>query len=480
MSEGLISNGKPDGYWKNYFTSGIIKNEGNRKNFLLDSTWIFYFTNGNRQRVINYKDGNKNGELVNYDTSGKIISKELYINNFRNGISEIYHDNGRVKLSIPYKNDRIHGLVIEYSDKGIIITQTNYVYGIVESTEKVNRLNDTGEKEGKWLSFYANGNVRTEENYRSGVLDGYKKYFNESGNLLTIEKFKSGNKIKKPKELKEIRLQKAFYPGGKLQFEGTFFDDTPHGVHFYYAPNGKIDSVYIYEEGYLIEKGNLNEQQQKTDRWIEYYLSGEEKGKGTYTSGKKTGEWLYYFPSGKIEQQGKYNDKGEQIGIWNWYYEDGDTLRSEQYINGTREGRFIEFFENGEVLQQGLYQNDVKEGFWYYKMGNYLEKGKYVNGEKDSLWVGWWSTTQKIRYKGKWNQGLAEGKHDWFYENGNKFIQGFFIGNEMSGEWFFYDPNNVLFLSIMYENGEEVGFNGIKNTAEFQKATETLEEFREK
>ena len=39
VSEGLLRDGKPDGYWKNYYTDGTIKSEGNRINFLLDSIW---------------------------------------------------------------------------------------------------------------------------------------------------------------------------------------------------------------------------------------------------------------------------------------------------------------------------------------------------------------------------------------------------------------------------------------------------------
>ena len=40
-SEGLIKNGKPEGFWKSYYVTGIKKSEGKRTNFLLDSIWIF-------------------------------------------------------------------------------------------------------------------------------------------------------------------------------------------------------------------------------------------------------------------------------------------------------------------------------------------------------------------------------------------------------------------------------------------------------
>ena len=41
-SEGLVVNGKPEGYWKSYFENGKIKSEGNRKNFMLDSLYLHF------------------------------------------------------------------------------------------------------------------------------------------------------------------------------------------------------------------------------------------------------------------------------------------------------------------------------------------------------------------------------------------------------------------------------------------------------
>ena len=38
-SEGFLVEGKPDGYWKNYFDNGVLKSEGNRKDFQLERYW---------------------------------------------------------------------------------------------------------------------------------------------------------------------------------------------------------------------------------------------------------------------------------------------------------------------------------------------------------------------------------------------------------------------------------------------------------
>jgi antitoxin component YwqK of YwqJK toxin-antitoxin module len=65
-SSGFIKNGKAEGLWKNYSVTGILKSEGRRKNFLLDSVWVFYDQTGDTLEKINYLYGKKNGWYYKY------------------------------------------------------------------------------------------------------------------------------------------------------------------------------------------------------------------------------------------------------------------------------------------------------------------------------------------------------------------------------------------------------------------------------
>src|SRR5674536_298049 len=60
-SEGLIKNGKPEGFWKSFYVTGVKKSEGKRTNFMLDSIWLFYDQAGDTTEKINYLYGKKNG-----------------------------------------------------------------------------------------------------------------------------------------------------------------------------------------------------------------------------------------------------------------------------------------------------------------------------------------------------------------------------------------------------------------------------------
>ena len=103
-----MRNGKPDGFWKTYYPSGIMKSEGNRTNFLLDSVWVFYNEAGDTLQKVSYILGKRNGFTITYNTQhnadpmhrGKILSRELYVNDKKEGFSFVYYPDGEVKRGI--------------------------------------------------------------------------------------------------------------------------------------------------------------------------------------------------------------------------------------------------------------------------------------------------------------------------------------------------------------------------------------------
>ena len=68
-SEGFMQNDKPDGYWKTYYPSAVLKSEGNRVNHLLDSTWVFYKETGDTLQKVSYVLGKRNGYTTGYHVS---------------------------------------------------------------------------------------------------------------------------------------------------------------------------------------------------------------------------------------------------------------------------------------------------------------------------------------------------------------------------------------------------------------------------
>ncbi|MBN2814135.1 MAG: hypothetical protein JXQ80_08665, partial [Bacteroidales bacterium] len=103
-SEGIMKNGKPEGFWITYFPTGMVKSKGNRRNHLLDSTWVFFNEKGDTLQKISYIMGKKNGYAYEFNTGatddpmriGTVISKELYVNDLKEGVSYYYFPNGKI------------------------------------------------------------------------------------------------------------------------------------------------------------------------------------------------------------------------------------------------------------------------------------------------------------------------------------------------------------------------------------------------
>ena len=94
-----------------------------------------------------------------------------------------------------------------------------------------------GEKHGVWITYYANGNKRSEGSYHRGKKEG---------------------------------LWLQFWPDGNKKSEGTFKNDKFTGLYTAY-----------HENGHRAHQGHYNEYN------------------GSSADGTKEGEWCYYEPDGE-------------------------------------------------------------------------------------------------------------------------------------------------------------------------------------
>ena len=333
-SEGLIREGKPDGYWKAYYENGKLKSEGNRKEFELDSVWKFYNENGRMILEINYRKGKKNGIRTSY--LDKETIRENYKNDVKDGFTRYYYQDGKLKLEVPFVKGTEQGFGKEYATDGTIITLTEYKKGFIVDRLKINRKDKNGLKQGKWYTFYDNGNIRLEGTYRDDLKDGYFKEYTESGDFLKISKYAMGELQPDAVEIAKLQVRNEYYPDGKLKVSAMYRNEIPEGIRREYKPDGTIEKSVLYSNGKISGEGMMLDNGNKDGQWKEYFADGSLKAEGNYDDGKPIGPWKYYHLNGKIEQNGKYNKQGKPDGNWKWYYEDGKLLRDENYHNGLR------------------------------------------------------------------------------------------------------------------------------------------------
>ncbi|MGZ3864699.1 MAG: toxin-antitoxin system YwqK family antitoxin [Bacteroidia bacterium] len=486
-SEGNMVNGKPDGYWKSYYQNGVLKNEGNRKNFQLDSVWKFYNDKGKITKTINYSEGKKNGFTNTYDTAGFITVKENYINDSKQGTSYNLYPSGKVKQSIPYKNGRADGISYIFTEDSLITTIIRYKMGYVEKLEKINQTDEKGNKQGIWKEFYPDGTVKKETRYKDGTIDGYVKEYDKKGDLADMKKYSFGKEVQNAPELAKPDIFKAFFDDGNVRYEGLYLNGMPIGTHYKFHLSKRCDSVrvyndsnetytmqykcfnlsvadsaFVYQEGYLVERGPVDSLRRRQKIWMEYNITGEFRSKGPYVDDKRIGNWEFFYPNGKTEQKGKYDKRGRAQGEWVLYYDNGAVFRKENYQNDKREGLMEEYAEDGKLITKGEYMDDQKEGDWYYEIGNYKEYGVYHSGMPDSIWKAYYVKENKLRWEGGFLNGDPNGKHVYYYENGKVEASGKYTAGQKDGDWKYFEENGFLILTITYEAGQEVKWDGQK------------------
>lgn len=465
-SEGTIRDGKPDGYWKTYYETGKIKSEGNRKNFILDSVWKFYTPKGLMYVAFTYGAGKKNGYKYSYspdvkDSSiGILTSKENFVNDTLQGLA-YYYKAGKLHNTIFFKDGLAEGKAYEFSPDSLITTITLYKGGFVRKVTKINRYNSQNHKEGLWQTFYKNGIVKWEGTYADGKREGYFKTYDQSGSMLTIQKFINDIEQTDAPELAKLDLKITYFANGMVQSQGPYKNDKPIGVHRQYNEQGEIVKAEIYDSGRVMAEGILDTSGVQEGEWKEYHENGQLKSIGKYDKGVKIGAWKYYYSNSKLFETGKYDSKGRQQGKWMWYYDDAKLRRESNFLNGQEDGDFIEYTDSGSVLTSGEYSEGLKEGKWFYLLGNYKSIGKYTDDQQDSVWTEYYVDNGKIRYKGNYNQGRPDGKHIWYYPDGKIKVEGEYIMGVMQDKWKYFDTDGNLFLTITYKDDVEVKYDAV-------------------
>ena len=463
----------------------LHKSEGNRKNFQLDSIWKFYNEQGILTTEFFYREGKKNGPKKVYDNKeGFIILSENYENDIKQGKTIEFHPpsipsskQGRVKQIIPFSNGLEEGQGFEYLPDSTLITIIQYKAGYTIKEEKLNRTDRNGLKQGMWVEFYPNGNVKKESDYWNDKLDGYLKEYTIKGNLIKSVKYLNGIEQIILPEFTKSNIKVERYENGNIKSEGTFVDDKPEGLHREYTPEGKLQTAKFFNKGTLAAEGFLDTLNNKQGTWTEYHNDGSIKAKGFYKNNKKVGDWMYYYENGNIEQIGKYDSKGRAQGNWEWYYacktncpsNKGILKKQEYYDNNRLEGDFVEYNDSGKVITKGQFIDNEKEGKWILEYFDYREEGNYRYGKRHGEWKHYYLDIDKLRFVGSYIDGEPDGKQIYYHKSGLKKQETKYINGIKEGEWNYYDETGTLILSITFKNDEEVKYDGIKIPAPAKK-----------
>lgn len=457
-SEGILVDGKPDGYWKSYSEEGVLISEGNRKNFELDGVWKFYAPTGELRMELEYKNGKKDGNRIVYSPQDYSIEKfkqDTLVDKIA-----VYYNSGKIKSEVPVEMGKKHGLEKEYDTTGLVVMVTHYFGGVMTRRESINRTDNFGMKQGNWKFFWENGNLKEEGTFYNDKKHGFFKYYDEEGNFLAVEKWDRGVHLEDAKETKKLEPKVAYHPNGKPAITTTFYKGIEDGIRREYDTTGKVIRGYLFINGWMRFEGVTDLNGLRQGLWKEYYPTGELRSQGHYKNSKMVGKWKFYYPTQELEMEGAYLN-GVKDGEWVRYYPNQEPLMIENWAAGEREGLFIEYDEYGKVMTQGEYKEDSEEGPWFYSNRGVIEKGEYYDGMRIGVWKIWFANGN-LAYEVEYDQDLCSGNYTAYWENGFPRISGKYVGGEQDGIWTKYDEDGTPYLTIIYKNGKEVQWNQYK------------------
>lgn len=455
-SEGTLIDGKPNGWWVSYNTDGQIISQGNRKNFQLDSLWTFFNDNGDIIRTVHYQEDKKEGKQVIYNIDDYVVSQ--WHEDSIVGSVETYDNAHWLKNSVPYVDGKAHGLGKTYNQEGLVVAVTKYYHGIMSRTERINRTDNAGLKQGNWKYFWDNGNLKLEATYLNGKKHGFFKFYDEAGNFLYIEKYDHDQLVEDAKETKQLEKRMTYHPNGRPAIIVTYYKDKPDGIRREFDTAGNVIKGYVFENGWLRYEGITDMNGLRQGLWKEYYPTGELRSKGRYKNSNPVGEWNFYFTDKSIEITGNYDNKGHKDGEWIWFYPSGDTMSVAEYGNGEFDGRYIEYDEEGEPLVKGNYVAGLEEGIWMYRNGTSIESGKYDGGLREGVWKITFDDN-RIAFEIHYDQDVRDGKYTAFWENGAVKTSGKYKQGLQDGPWNFYNEDGILTLTTLFKDGNEIKWN---------------------
>lgn len=246
-SEGYLQNGKPDGYWKNYYPSGNLQSEGNRVDFELDGQWIFYTDSLTISAKVNYSKGKKSGFSYNYGVDGFLVSKEFFVNDKRDSLSYFFYPYGRIREKVNFKKGLRDAWSFEYDDEdGRIIKMTEYKAGYVRQKDLINRFDKQGRKHGLWREFFSDSEqISMEGEYVEGLKHGYWKEYSKKGLTLNTYKYQMGDLVEDAEELMNLEVFTYYHSNGTIRAVKTFRDGLEEGIFREYNEEGIITATIL-------------------------------------------------------------------------------------------------------------------------------------------------------------------------------------------------------------------------------------------
>jgi antitoxin component YwqK of YwqJK toxin-antitoxin module len=147
----------------------------------------------------------------------------------------------------------------------------------------------------------------------------------------------------------------------------------------------------------------------------------------------------YYIKDSTLQSTETYIDN-KLFGTKSFYYPNGKLSGTINYIDGKEVGLRREYYSNGNLF--------VQEEF---KLNNFdTSDVEYCSEEISSIGT---SPGEFTAFGNTCYKSPKEGKSVYYFENGNKYLEGYFKNNKRVGIWYYYHEFGRLDKKKDYGNG---------------------------
>lgn len=118
----------------------------------------------------------------------------------------------------------------------------------------------------------------------------------------------------------------------------------------------------------------------------------------------------------------------------------------------------VEYFDNGSPKCENFYtlrgdKKEVVKEIQFFENGHKKLVGHYKSGKKDGKWTYWYINGKK-QSEGYFIQNIKTGETTVFHENGKLFYKGQYTEGQKDGVWVFYNDQGKEVNRIVFKMGK--------------------------
>lgn len=294
------------------------------------------------------------GMFYYYHSNGNTSNYGFYNQGQRNGGWVSNYANGKLKDSISYANGKKNGQFKRFHLNGSLFISGNYVEDF---------------QQGTWLEYYQNNQLASISNFIQNRLTSVI-YYTKTGEKIEQEKNKPASKIffNKRCEVEKQLIYASFY-------------GMPHKL-----PDGKYECILFNMEGKKVVVAHWWDPAltKKSGLFEQYDTTGVLRISCYYDNNQLNGPFKTWYETGILSDSG-YMKKNMADGIWESWYPSGQKKDSGEYDNDVVKDLWCHWDVNGNTRTVGAYGKYGRTGDWktYDRYGKILFIERYSKSKNE-------------------------------------------------------------------------------------------------